>query len=45
MFELASVLIAKVGWDFRRAAYICRDSRPGISTEDAVKVSVLLVNI
>ncbi len=36
-FELASVFIAKAGWEFRRAAYLCRDSRLGISTDQAVK--------
>ena len=38
VFELASVLIAKAGWEYRRAAYLCSDSRPGISTDQAVKV-------
>ena len=32
------MLLAVAGWEFRRAAYLCRDSRPGTSTEDAVKV-------
>lgn len=39
VFELASVLVAKAGWEFRRAAYLCRDTRPGISTDQAVKVA------
>lgn len=38
VFELASVLIAKAGWDIRRAAHLCRDSRQGIATDQAVKV-------
>lgn len=39
VFELASVLISRAGWNLRRAAYLCRDSRPGISTVQAIQVT------
>ena len=38
VFELASVVIAVAGWRMRRAAYLCPDTRSGISSEQASKV-------
>ena len=38
LFELASVVTATAGWNFRRAAYLCKDSRAGIDTQQAARV-------
>ena len=39
VFELASMVMAVAVWRMRRAAFLCRDTRPGISSDQAVKVA------